>query len=550
MTDTTARSRQAAPETYQNQRSYTHREILEILSALIMASLTSAVTMSVVGTALPTIVGELGGQDQLSWVAASTLLTSTASTPLWGKLSDRLGRKLLIQLALAIFVLSSIAAGFASGMGELIAARALQGLGSGGLMALTQVILGDVIAPRERGRYAGYMGAAFGVSTVAGPLLGGFLVDTDWLGWRWCFWVSVPLAVVAFGIIQRVLKLPRRHTTREPIDWAGAGLLTGGTTALMLLLTLGGKEFAWTSAWSWGLGIGSAAAFGLAIVAERYAADPILPPRLFGDHTFNLTTIANFMLGMSMFGALIFVPQYLQIVKGMSPTMSGLMTLPMVFGMLGSSIVSGQIVTKTGRWKVFPVIGLVLVALVMGWMSRLHVGTSQLMIGIELALLGIGLGLTMQTLILAVQNAVDRSDLAVATSSATYFRSLGGAVGVAAFGAILSNRLVTELTSLLAAAHVKAGAMAGNTKLGTPDAIHHLPGPIRDMVLEAFTRALDTVFLVGVPGAVVALGAVILLRELPLRSSAAPAAGSELDVPQEQTRQEVSADTGLVSRPS
>lgn len=526
MTDTMARTGQAPVGLATSEtRTYSHREILEILSALIMASLTSAVTMSVVGTALPTIVGELGGQDQLSWVAAATMLTSTASTPLWGKLSDRFGRKLLIQLALIVFVASSIAAGFANGMGELIAARAVQGLGGGGLMALTQVILGDVIAPRERGRYAGYMGAAFGVSTVAGPLLGGFLVDTDWLGWRWCFWVSVPLAVVAFFIIQRVLRLPRHQSVRLPIDWTGAGLLTAGTTALMLLLTFGGNEFAWDSAWSWGLGLGSAGAFGLAIVVESHAVDPILPLRLFRDRTFNLTTIANFLIGISMFGALIFVPQYLQIVKGMSPTVSGLMTLPMVFGMLAASISSGQVVTRTGRWKAFPVAGLALVAAVMWWMSRLHVGTSRPLIGLELALLGVGLGLTMQTLILALQNAVDRSDMAVATASATYFRSLGGAVGVAAFGAILTNRLTSELTSLLSAAHVKAGAVGGEMHLGTPDAIHQLPEPIKAMILEAFTRALDTVFLVGVPGAVVALCAVVLLRELPLRSSVPDEAG-------------------------
>ena len=294
---------------------------------------------------------------------------------------------------------------------------------------------------------AGYMGAAFGVSTVAGPLLGGFLVDADQLGWQWCFWVSVPFALVAFVILQRVLNLPAPRHNPVAVDWLGATMLTAGTTSLMLLLTLGGTEFAWSSAWSWGLGVTSLVLLAVAVLAERRAADPILPPRLFRNRTFNLTTVANFLTGVAMFGSLIFVPQYLQIVKGMSPTRSGLMTLPMVLGMLVASIACGQVVTRTGRWKIFPMVGLALVAGPMVLMSRLHVHTGPPVIGLQLALLGVGLGLTMQTLILAVQNAVTRTDLAVAASSATYFRSMGGAVGIAAFGAMLTNRLTSELTS-------------------------------------------------------------------------------------------------------
>ncbi|MBG0830935.1 MFS transporter [Planomonospora sp. ID67723] len=501
---------------------FTHKQVLEILVGLMLAMLTSMISTSVVGTALPTIVGSLGGQDQLAWVASATLLTMTASTPLWGKLSDLYGRKLMFQTSLVVFVLSSVAAGFAQDMGQLIAARAVQGIGAGGLAALPQIILGDVVEPRERGRYGGYIGAVFGVSTVAGPLLGGFIVDN--LSWRWTFWICVPLAVVAFVVIQKVLKLPfvRRETK---VDWWGATFITGGTTALMLLLSLGGKEFGWNSAWTYGLGALSLAMFGLAVLAERRAGDPILPPRLFGNRTFVLSSLASLLVGVAMFGAMMFLPQYLQIVKGMSPTGSGLMTLPLVFGLLLSSVVAGRFVSRTGRWKAFPIAGMLLVALGLSLLSGLHVDSSLLVVGVDVAVLGIGLGAAMQILVLAAQNAVIRSDLAVTTSGVTFFRSLGGAVGVAAFGAILSNRLSSELVSLASAAHLPptGGATAG---LGSPDAIRHLPAPVLEVVLEAFTRAIQTVFLVGVPIAVLGAVAALFLKEIPLRS-AAPAAPAD-----------------------
>ncbi len=494
---------------------FTHRQVLEILAGLMLAMLTSMISTSVVGTALPTIVGTLGGQDQLAWVASATLLTMTASTPLWGKLSDLYGRKLMFQVSLLVFVFSSVAAGFSQDMGQLIAARAVQGIGAGGLAALPQIILGDVVEPRERGRYSGYIGAVFGVSTVAGPLLGGFIVDN--MSWRWTFWICVPLAVVAFVVIQKVLKLPlvRRDTK---VDWWGATFITGGTTALMLLLSLGGKEFGWNSGWTYGLGAVSLVLFGLAVVAERRAADPILPPHLFRNHTFVLTGVASLLVGAAMFGALMFLPQYLQIVKGMSPTASGLMTLPMVLGLLTASITVGRFVSRTGRWKIFPIVGMLLVAVGLFLLSRLHVDSSLLIVGVDMAVLGIGLGASMQILILAAQNAVTRADLASTTSGVTFFRSLGGAVGVAAFGAILSNRLTAELISLAKAAHLPLTGGA-NLSLGSPAAIHDLPAPVLQVILEAFTRAIHTVFLVGVPIAVLAAVAALMLKELPLRSS-------------------------------
>jgi EmrB/QacA subfamily drug resistance transporter len=495
--------------------SFTHRQVLKILAGLVLAMLTSMITTSVVSTALPTIVGTLGGQEQLAWVASATLLTMTASTPLWGKLSDLYGRRRMFQLSLLIFVLSAVAAGFAQNMEQLIVARALQGIGTGGLQALPQIILGDVVEPRQRGRYSGYIGAVFGVSTVAGPLLGGFIVDN--MSWRWCFWISVPLAVVAFIMIQKVLKLPLvRRDAR--IDWWGATFITGGTTALMLLLSLGGHEFAWNSVWTYILGALSLVMLGLAVLAERRTAEPILPPRLFADRTFVLSALASLLVGASMFGALMFLPQYLQIVKGLSPTASGLMTLPMVLGLLLSSISTGRIVTRTGRWKIFPVTGQLLVAVALALLSLLHVRTPLVVIGLDMALLGIGLGACMQILILAAQNAATRRDLASTTSGISFFRSLGGAVGVAAFGAILSNRLNAELSAMLKAAGIPLTG-GGVPSLGAPDAIHRLPAPVLEIVLESFTRAMQTVFLVGVPIAVLGAFAALALKELPLRSA-------------------------------
>ncbi|MEV5326357.1 MDR family MFS transporter [Nonomuraea sp. N2-4H] len=512
-----------APAASPAKRHYTHREILEVLSGLMLAMLTSMISTSVVGTALPTIVGELGGQDQYSWVASATMLTMTVSTPLWGKLSDLFGRKLLFQTALALFVAASMVAGMSQNMGQLIAARAIQGLGVGGLSALSQVILGDIVSPRERGRYSGYMGAVFGISTVAGPLLGGFIVDTEWLGWRWCFYVVVPFALVSFIVIQKVLKLPRvkRNTS---IDIWGATTITASASALMLLLTLGGNEFAWNSPWTYTLAAIALLMLALAVLSERTAGNPILPPRLFRNRTFVLTSAASLFVGMAMFGAMIYLPQYLQIVKGLSPTNSGLMTLPMVVALFLSGVISGKIVTQTGRWKIFPVAGLLIVAVGLFMLSKLHVDSSEWLIGFDVAVLGIGLGLSMQMLILAAQNGSELRDMASTTSGVSFFRSLGGAVGVAAFGAILTNRLKDEMAEMVREAGIKLPGGGGDVKLGSPDAIQHLPGPIKNIVLEAFTRGLETVFLVGVPIALLGFLATLLLKELPLRSTAAPAA--------------------------
>jgi EmrB/QacA subfamily drug resistance transporter len=494
---------------------YTHRQILEILGGLMLAMLTSMLSSTVVSTALPTIVGDLGGQEHYSWVASATLLTMTASTPLWGKVSDLLGRKLMFQVALGIFVVASMAAGFSQNMWMLIAARAVQGIGAGGLSALTQVILGDVVEPRERGRYSGYLGAVFGVATVAGPLLGGFLVDHG--GWRWCFFVGVPLAVIAFVVIQKVLKLPRSHGATT-IDGYGAFTITAAAAALMLMLSFGGQQWAWNSAWTYILSAIAVLMVIFAVVAERRAKDPILAPRLFRNRTFVQTSLASLFVGMAMFGGIIYLPQYLQTAKGMSPTASGLMMLPMVVTMFLGSIATGQIVTRTGRWKIFPAIGMLLVAAGMFLMHLFELDTGKPVIGLSVAVVGLGLGMTMQTLILAAQNGVDRADMAATTAGVSFFRNLGGAIGVAAFGAILQNKIKDEIADGIARLHIHV-AGGSSVKLGTPDAIQHLPGPIKGVVRGAYIDGIQTVFLWAVPVAVIGFLMVLLLPELKLRGS-------------------------------
>jgi EmrB/QacA subfamily drug resistance transporter len=503
---------------------YSRRQVIEILAGLMLAMLTSMLTTSIVGTALPTIIGELGGQDKLSWVASATVLTMTASTPLWGKLSDIYGRKLLFQTALVIFILSSVAAGFAQDIGWLIGARLVQGIGAGGLAALPQIILGDVVEPRERGRYSGFLGAVFGVSTVAGPLVGGFLVDSP-LGWRWCFFITVPVAVAAFVVIQRLLHLPARPPKDKRIDWWGATCIVGAAGALMLVLSLGGQEFAWNSWPTYALSAATLLLAVGAVAAERRAQDPILPPRLFRDGTFVLSSLASLAVGMGMFGVMIYFPQYLQIVKGMSPTASGLMTLPLVLGMLAASISSGFLVSRSGRWKVYPVVGMVLIGLGFGALSQLRVDSSLTLVGAGVALIGLGLGLTMQILILATQNVLSRADLAAATSAVAFFRSLGGAVGIAVFGAVMTARLHDEL-AVLAARAARAAEASGQAApawdpeaaLGSPAAIQRLPDAAREAVVQAFSDAMHTVFLLGIPIAAVGLAFVVFLRHVPLRS--------------------------------
>ncbi|MDT0328114.1 MDR family MFS transporter [Nocardiopsis sp. DSM 44743] len=508
---------------------------------LVLAMLTSMLTNSIVGTALPTIMGELGGQDRLAWVATAALLTMTASTPVWGKLSDIWGRKLLFQVSLGIFIVASVAAGLAQDIDWLIAARALQGLGIGGLATLPNIILGDVVSPRERGRYSGLIGMVFGVSTVLGPLVGGFLVDSP-LGWRWCFLITVPLAVFAFVVIQFMFTMPFVPRRDSPVDYTGAALIFGAASTAIVLLSLGGTQIAWTSPLAIGLGVGAVALTAAAVLVERRAPEAIIPVRLFRDRTFVLSSAASMCVGMMMFGLIIYMPQYLQMVHGMSPTVSGMMTLPLVASFLVTSIGSGYAVSGSGRWKVYPVVGMVLcvVGFVLLSVAHLDPGLTSVIAG--QALVGLGFGLNMQLLLLATQSSLTTADMAAGTGAVVFFRNLGGAMGVAAFGAVMVGRLNTELAAALAAARerVAADAAAGidsgaeetaaelagaaEAAQGSPELVHSLPGPVREIVVGAFDHAMQGVFLSGVPIAVLGLVAVVFMRGVPLRGGPRPAA--------------------------
>jgi EmrB/QacA subfamily drug resistance transporter len=511
----------AAPATAPAEGELSHREILTVFVALMTAMLLAALDQTIVATALPTIVGDLGGLSQLSWVVTAYLLTSTVSVPLYGKVSDLVGRKRLFQVAIGVFVLGSLACGAAQTMGQLIAFRALQGAGAGGLMSLSQTIIGDVVSPRQRGRYMGYIGAVFGVASIAGPLLGGYFVDN--LSWRWAFYVNIPLGAVAFVVTRRNLRMaftPRRRR----IDYLGAGLLTAGITSLLLVAVWGGGTYAWGSGVILGLGAVALLALAAFAVAERRAEEPILPPELFANPVFAVGAALSFIVGTSMFGAIIYLPLFLQVVVGVSATSSGLLLLPLIGGLLVSVIVSGRLITRWGRYKVFPIVGTALLSIGLGLLSTMSTETTQLQASAFMVVVGLGIGNVLQVLVLAVQNAVPLRHLGTATSSAQFFRSIGGTVGVAVFGALLNARVA----SALAAARLRLPAGADPEQLlASPGAIAQLPGPLQDALRTVLADAISWVFGLAVPVALLAFGLAWTLRELPLRTSsrsdAAPA---------------------------
>jgi EmrB/QacA subfamily drug resistance transporter len=497
----------------------THRQILTVLTGVMAGMLLAALDQSIVGTALPRIVSELGGLDKLSWVVTAYLLTSTAVTPLWGKISDLYGRRKVFQAAIAIFVVGSMLSGLARTMTELIAFRAFQGIGGGGLFAIALAIIGDVIPPRERGRYQGYFGAVFGVSSVAGPLLGGWF--TDGPGWRWIFYINVPIGIAALIITSSALKLPVRRR-EHAIDYAGALAIVASVASLLLYLNWRGPGFGWGEGVAVALAAASAGFAGLFVWIESRAAEPILPLHLFRNPIFRVGNAFGFLSGMVLFGTIIFLPLYLQAVKGYSPTESGLALLPAVIGIFSTSISAGQMISRTGRYKIYPVLGGLILIFAMLGLTRLSAHTPYWQVAIAVYVWGAGIGLTMQTILTAVQNAVDYRDLGTATGAVTFFRQIGGAIGAAAFGAMLSSRLAVHLSDAFGG-HLPPGAAGGANDV---QAIRHLPAAIRDRVLDAFSSALDDVFLIGVPIVVLAFLVALTLKEIPLRSGAgaAPAA--------------------------
>ncbi|WP_420033472.1 DHA2 family efflux MFS transporter permease subunit [Streptomyces sp. cg28] len=489
--------------------------VLISIGALLLGMLLAALDQTIVATALPTIVSDLGGLEHLSWVVTAYLLASTAATPLWGKLGDLYGRKKLFQIAIVIFLVGSALCGMAQNMAELIGFRALQGLGGGGLMVLSMAIVGDIVPPRERGKYQGLFGAVFGATSVLGPLLGGLF--TEHLSWRWVFYVNLPLGVVALIVIAAALHIPVR-SQKHRIDYLGTLLIASVATCLVLVASLGGTTWAWGSAQIIGLavlGVLLAVAF---VFTEFRAAEPVLPMKLFRVRTFTLCAVISFVIGFAMFGAMTYLPTFLQVVHGVSPTMSGVHMLPMVAGVLIASTGSGQIVSRTGRWKVFPIAGTAITALGLLLLHNLTETSSAWEMSGYFFVFGFGLGLVMQVLVLIVQNAVPYEDLGVATSGATFFRSIGASFGVAIFGTIFANRLTDRLSSALAGQQLPPGVSPDS--LGAdPRGIAGLPAALQPAVLHAYATSITDVFLYAVPIVLVAFALAWFLREDPLRGS-------------------------------
>ncbi len=503
-----------------------HRQVLEAMSGLLLAMFVAMLSGTIVANALPRIIGDLGGnQDQYTWVVTATLLAATATTPIWGKLADRMNKKLLVQLSITVFVFGSVLAGFSQSTEQLIGFRVLQGLGLGGLQALVQIVMASIVSPRERGRYMGYFGAVMAVATVGGPLLGGFLVDSS-LGWRWCFWVGVPFGIAALVLLQRTLKLPVLSSDTK-IDWLGAMLIPGGISVLLIWVTLAGSNFAWLSWVSAAFVTGGVLLIALAVLVERRVADPVVPPRLLRQRTMILAIIASVAIGIAMFGSSVFFGQYFQISRGYSPTAAGLLTLPMIVGLLLASTITGQLVTRFGRWKRFLVMGTGLIVVGLGLLGTIDHATSLVLIGVYMAILGVGVGSSMQNLVLAVQNGLDYRDLGAGTSTVTFFRSLGGAAGVSVLGAILATH-VTNLISDGLAGIPGAGAATQNGGSTSLD-LSQLPGPVRTIVEHAYGDATALVFLISGAIALVAFVAVLFMRETSLRTTVGDAELAELE---------------------
>ncbi|MCW2622277.1 MAG: transporter [Frankiales bacterium] len=517
------------------QPAMTHAQIIRTLAGLLTGMFVAILSSTVVTNALPTIVADLGGsQGAYTGIVTATLLAMTVSTPIWGKLSDLYSRKLLIQTALAVFAAGSLISSLAPSILVLIVGRALQGAGAGGTLALTQIIIAAMVSPRERGRYTGYVGAVFAFATIIGPLIGGVIVDTSWLGWRWCFLFGIPIAVASVAVIQRTLHLA--DTRREVVlDVRGALLIVASFSTLLVWISLAGNQFAWGSGWTYALVSAFVVLLGLAIRAEARAVEPVIPLHLFRQRTVVLATVASILIGVGLFTATIFMSQYFQLARGHSPAAAGVLGIPLVLGLSLTSLVAGRVITRTGRWKSWLVGGIATTTVGLFGMAFVRADTPYVLVALSVLLIGAGVGAAMQNLVLSVQNTVPAADLGSATATVTFFRSLGGAVGVSALGALLGHQVKQHIASGLAGLPAGSGDSLADGRVPN---VRALAEPVRGIVEDAYGRGVGAVFLVAAPLALLALFCVLAIREVALRGSeptgeaspaaAAPVAGGSL----------------------
>ena len=512
----------AAPELSESGMS--HRQVMQSLTGLLMGMFVSILAGTVVSTSLPVILADLNGsQTAYTWVVTATLLATTISTPIWGKLADLTNRKLLLQLSLLIFVIASAIAGFSQDTSMLITMRVFQGLGAGGLTALTQIVMADIISPRERGKYMGLFGAVMALGTVGGPLIGGFI--TDAINWRWNFFVALPFAVIAIILIQKTLRLPVQPKRKVSIDYAGIVLLTAGVSLLLIWVTLAGSQFDWLSTPSFLMVGGAVVALIAFVIVELKSAEPILPLTMFKNSTFTLSVIASISVGVSMFGTSVFLAQYMQLARGANATQSGLMTIPMMAGLLIISTVAGAMISKRGKWKAIMVVGSILQLVGLFALSTIHYDTNFILVSLYMFILGAGLGMVMQNLVLIVQNAVTPQEIGVASSGIAFFRSLGGTIGVSVLGALMATKVAellagksAELQAAIAGLGEKGKDIATALASGNIPAVHSLPDSVRIIIESAYGDAVGHVFFIAAPLSILTILAIAFLPNLELSS--------------------------------